>query len=61
MDRPRTSPIREAEERARLQYEAELKKMKSELSEFKQQSAAKSARKAKYERRFQRGSKKKKA
>ncbi len=62
MARPRTSPIRKAEERAKRQYEAEIEKMKLEVEALRNQQAAKKAKREKYERRYKkRGSKKKKA
>ncbi len=59
MATPRASPIREAEERTKRQYEAEIEKMKRELLDQNEQRAAKSAKKAKHDRRYERGAKKK--
>ncbi|MCP4675027.1 MAG: NYN domain-containing protein [Deltaproteobacteria bacterium] len=58
MDSPRLSPAREAEERARREYEAKMEETMREIEALKAEKAAKNARKAKYERRFKRNAKK---
>jgi hypothetical protein len=55
--KPKLSPAKAAEQRARLESEAKVAALERELSEYREATLAKAAAKAKYKKRFTRGKK----